>query len=117
MPAFVTKVLLNVYIGNFVRICWVGILSDYFLATNGVKQGGVLSPVLFCVYIDGLLTVLASANVGRYVGRNYVGALAYSDDLVLTAPSASALRKMLTICDNFASDFHMSFDASNPSVL
>ena len=38
--------------------------------------------------------------------------MAYADDLVLTAPSASALRKMLTICDNYASDFHMSFNAS-----
>ena len=37
------------------------LLSDYFLATHGVGQGGVLSPVLFCVYIDGLLTALASA--------------------------------------------------------
>ena len=55
----------------------------YFLATNGVKQGGVLglSPVLFCVY--GLLTALASANAGCYIGRNYVGALAYADDLVI----------------------------------
>jgi len=75
MPAFVTRVLLNLYIGNVVRISWCGILSDYFLATNGVKQGGVLSPVFFCVYIDGLLTALASANVGCYIGRNYVGAL------------------------------------------
>jgi len=82
------------YIGNFVRISWCGILSDYFLATSGVKQGGVLSPVLFCVYIDGLFTALASANVGCYIGRNYVGALAYADDLVLTALSASALRKI-----------------------
>ena len=32
--------------------------------------------------------------------------------MVLTAPSAYALRKMLTICDNYASDFHMSFNAS-----
>ena len=74
MPAFVTRVLLNLYIGNFVRISWCGILSDYFLATNGIKQGEVLSPVLFCVYIDGLLTALASANVVCYIFRNYVGA-------------------------------------------
>ena len=37
MPAFVTRVILNLYIGNFVRISWCGILSDYFLATSGVK--------------------------------------------------------------------------------
>jgi len=117
MPAFVTRVLLNFHIGNFVRISWCGILSNYFLATNGVKQGGVLSPVLFCVYIDGLLTALASANVGCYIDRNYVGALAYEDDLVLTAPSASALRKMSTICDNYASDFYMSFNASKSKCI
>ena len=74
MPAFVTGVLLNLYIGNFVRIFWCGFLSDYFLATNCVKQGGVLSPVVFYVYmyIDGLLTAFASANVGCYIGRNYM---------------------------------------------
>jgi hypothetical protein len=50
---------MNFYVGNFVRIQWNGIVSDYFLAGNGVKQGGVLSPVLFCLYIDGLLVALS----------------------------------------------------------
>jgi len=71
------------------------------------------SPVLFCVYIDGLLTALASANVGCYIGRNYVGALAYADDLVLTAPSASALRKMLTMLQIFTCRSMLA----SPSVL
>jgi len=117
MHAYVTRVLLNLYIGNFVRISWCGILSDYFLATDGVKQGRVLSPVLFCMNIDGLLTALASANVGCYIGRNYVGALAYADDLVLTVPSACALRKMLAICNNYASDFHMSFNDNKSKCI
>jgi len=57
------------------------------LATNGVKQGKVLSPVLFCVYLNELLLALSAANVSCYVGDYFVGALAYADDLVLTAPS------------------------------
>ena len=48
-------VLINLYTCNYVRVAWCGIVSDYFLAINGVKQGGVLSHVLFCLYIDGLL--------------------------------------------------------------
>jgi len=52
------------------------------LAKNGVKQGRVLSPVLFCVYIDGLLVALSRSNVGCYIGRSYVGSLAYADDVV-----------------------------------
>jgi len=40
LPAYITRVLLNFYIGNFVRVFWRGTFSEYFLATNGVKQGG-----------------------------------------------------------------------------
>ena len=58
-----------------------------------------LCTVLFCAYFDELLHALSAAKVGCYVGDIFVGALAYADDLVLTAPSATALRKMLAICD------------------
>jgi len=91
------------------RVSWCG-FSEYFLATNGVKQGGVLSPVLLCVYIDNLLVRMSNANVGCFIGSNYVGALAYADDLVLLAPTASALRKMLAICDVYAAEYSMSFN-------
>ena len=63
-----------------------GYFSEYFLAKNGVKQGGVISPVLFCVYLDELLLAFSAAKVGCYVGDIFVGALAYADDIVLIAP-------------------------------
>jgi len=46
-----------------------------------------------------------------------VGALAYADDLVLLAPTASALRKMLAICDVYAAEYSMSFNAQNSKCL
>ena len=59
------------------------------------KTGGVISPILFCVYVDGLLKLLSDAKVGCYIGHVFVGALAYADDIVLLAPTARAMRKII----------------------
>ena len=75
--------MLNFYINNFVRVSWSGYFCEYFSTKNGVKQGGELSPVVFCVYLDELFHALSAAKVGCYVGDIFVGALAYADDLVL----------------------------------
>jgi hypothetical protein len=56
-----------------------------------VKQGGVLSPVLLCINIDDLLLPLSRSTAGCFIGNNFLGALAYADDIVLIAPTASAL--------------------------
>ena len=68
IPPCIIRILLGFYTHNLVRVVWNGILSDYFLVVNGVKQGGVLSPIVFSVYIDGLLVRLTNSNVGCYVG-------------------------------------------------
>ena len=59
-----------------------------FPVRNGVRQGGIISPVLCWIYIDGLLCMLSESGVGCYIGRVFVGALAYADDNALLAPTA-----------------------------
>jgi len=46
------------------------------------------------------------AGYGCYIGRAFAGVLAYADDVVLLAPSASAMRKMLALCDEFSVVFN-----------
>jgi Na+/serine symporter len=61
---------------------------DSSVASNGVKHGRVSSPILFCVYINGLVMCLKDAKLECNVSTEYVGVLAYADDLTLLAAAA-----------------------------
>jgi hypothetical protein len=117
LPVLIIRILANMYTSNFVCISWGGTTTDYFSVINGVKQGAVLSPVLYCVYIDDLLLLLSRAGVGCYIGQHFVGALAYADDLVIIAPTASALRRLLVLCESYAREYCISFNALKSKCL
>ena len=113
----ICRLLLNMYINQKLRTRWNGQFSESFGVTNGVKQGGVISPVLFCIYMDGLLKKLESSDVGCYVGRVFSGAFAYADDLTLLCPSVSALKEMVAICSDYASEYDIKFNASKSQLI
>ena len=69
---------------------------------NGVKQGGVISPILFTVYIDELLYRLSNSHCGCFIGNQFHGAYGYADDVILLAPSLYSSRKLLNICSTYA---------------
>ena len=69
-----------------------------------IKQGGVLSPTVFSVYMDDLFERLQKRGVGCYMGNYFVGCLAYADDLTILAPSKKALQIMINICQGYAAD-------------
>ena len=45
---------------------------------NGVKQGAVLSALLFCVYVDELFKILRKKRTGCWINNNYIGILGYA---------------------------------------
>ena len=53
------------------QVRWGEIVSSQFSVSNGVKQGGVMSPVLFTVYLDNLLKNLRQCNIGCKIGATY----------------------------------------------
>ena len=79
--SFNCRLIATIFINQQVRIKWGNHFSKPFATSNGVKQGGVLSPVLFTLYIDKLLNRLRQAKLGCYVGDIFMGAFAYADDV------------------------------------
>ena len=76
-----------------------------------------MSPILFCIYLDGFLNLLAAAQIGCFIRRVFVGCLAYADDIVLFAPTTGAMRNMLGIRDSFANEYNLDFNANNSKWL
>ena len=59
----------------------------------------MLSPCLFAIYTDGLVKKVQSCGYGCYVRHTCVSILLYADDILLLAPSVSALQLLVSVCE------------------
>ena len=113
----VVRLLSSWYSSQECRVRWGTCLSSSFRVSNGVRQGSVLSPLLFAVYLDGLLCDLIDCGVGCYWKNLFAGCVCYADDIVLLAPCPSALRTMLNICCKYASDHGLEFNTTKSQLI
>ena len=113
----VARFLSFVYTNQKCKVRWRHCVSDFIDISNGVKQGGVLSPILFTLYIDVLLSRLKGSNVGCHIGSHYIGSVAYADDIVLLCPSISSTKVMLDVCKDFSDEFKISFNYSKSKLI
>ena len=77
---------------------------------NGVKQGVVISPFFYSLYIDPLLDRLRMSGFGCHIKGVDMGALSYADDITIMCPSIGGLNEMLKICHNFAQSNSIIFN-------
>ena len=117
LPNIFLRFLYYTYSQQKARVKWQSTYSSVFKVINGVKQGGVLSPVLYAVYINELLNEFQKDGIGCWIGRRYVGALCYADDLSLLCPSLKGLQKMLNRSSEYAEAHGLSFNASKTMAI
>ena len=117
LPSPVVRLLSSWYSTQNLSVRWGRASSTPFTVSNGVRQGGVLSPVLFSIYLDELLMKLESLGVGCFWNNHFAGALAYADDIVLLAPSASALRILLASCESHGSRLGLQFNPLKTQLI
>ena len=108
------------FLNLYIFITWVNQLkikfgdhfSDSWKLCNGVRQGGILSPHLFNVYINCLLDAITQSGIGCRVGIHASNVIAYADDIVIMSPSLMGLQRLLNICNDFASNLKLKFNLS-----
>ena len=115
--------------GKFLRVCQelyssvsarvrVGsTLSEEFRIECGLRQGCVLSPCLFSLFIMDLAWMLEERGLGIRIRGTWMGSCLFADDIVLLASSASELQAMLDAAAEFANRWHLKFNPKKCGVL
>jgi hypothetical protein len=111
------RALKDLYLRQCTRTMWNGHYSDYFETTNGIRQGSIASPTLFCIYMDALLEKLAAKGIGCWIGHHFAGAISYADDLTLLCPSTQGLQTMIETCESFAVQYGMQYNPDKSSCI
>ena len=100
-PCTYVRLLMVMYGRQYANVKWNGDTSANFPIKNGVKQGAVLSAILFCIYINDLFNVLRRKKSGCWIKNQFCGMLGYADDIMLISPTLEGLQDMINDCATY----------------
>ena len=106
----IVRILLFWYSKQEICIKWGNETSSCFTISNGVRQGGILSPVLFSIYMDDLSVLLSQSGIGCHIDDLCINHVFYADDLCLMAPCAIALQELINLCYDYSIEIDMNFN-------
>ena len=97
---------------------WVDFISIKFTVSNGVKQGGILIPVLFNVYMDCLLRKTVLFRIWLLHWKDVFScAFSYADDLILLAPTRTSMKRLLKVYKMFSKEFDICFNPTKSETV
>ena len=96
IPLIFLDILISWYSNLQCRVRWGDTYSDPFTITAGVRQGGILSPDLYLIYVDDLLFRLETSGKGCFYHAAFAAAIFYADDMAILAPSIKGLQHLQT---------------------
>ena len=117
IPMYIWHLLYTWYNCQSSSVLWNSSTSRQFSIKQGVRQGAILSPLLYSIYVDELLAKLTASGLGISISGVYCGAPMYADDLALISDSAAELKLMLNIVDSYSSYWRYSINAQKSAIL
>ena len=91
--------------------------TGWFSTPFGVKQGDVLSPTLFAIFVNDLVQEIKNSGLGVMLDDVVVSCLLYADDIVLLAESGDALQKMLNIVTFWCSKWRLMINQNKTQIM
>ena len=111
---FAVKSLLS-FTDSCVRIN--NMYTEFFNINCGVRQGDVISPTLFSIFINDLVAGINEMNLGINIMNSVLACLLYADDLVIFAENESNLNIMLQFLNIWCSTWLVTINMKKSNVI
>jgi hypothetical protein len=109
IPLSLLKIIESWYFNCWTYIKWKSTTSLCFKVNYGVRQGSVLSPFFFALYIDD---IVKSLELGQ---QCFI--IMYADDILLLAPSVVELQRIFSACESELISVDMAINASKSGCI
>ena len=104
-PLIFVSIIMAWYSDLSCRVRWGDTMSEWFSILAGVRQGGILSPTFYSIYVDDLVQILSKMGVGCHVKDLFLSILLYADDMCLMSPSLKGLQRLLLMTESYCEEW------------
>lgn len=105
------------YTGMREMVCIDGNYSKCYNILQGTRQGGVLSPWLFTVFVNDLISILQRTGLGIVIHDMYYGSPMFADDLTMLSRLKSGLDQMLKSLHDYSLLWRITFNQKKTVVM
>ena len=111
------RFLQALYQGSVCRVKVDGQVSEDFEVNTGLRQGCVLSPLLFSLYINGATKRLQEEKCGVECGEEKVPGLLFADDTCLLAPDEAGLKKSMDVLVEWCKEWGVKINVAKCGIM
>lgn len=94
-----------------------GVKSNFFQIKLGLRQGCVLSPLLFDIFINDLVEEIKKSELGVQYGNDKIAILLFADDIVIIAETAKDLQLLMNILYEYSLKWRIKFNHEKSAVV
>ena len=117
IPNHYVMFLKYIYNNQFVNVRYKSCISQEWRVNSGVRQGGVLSGLLFSIYINDMVNGVSNMKEGCRIGIHSSNIIAYADDIVLLAPSRKGLQILVDKAFEESQYLNLNFNGNKSKYM